>query len=99
MKPRHRMRRAGAPLLALVLFLGTARFVMGQQDDPSEIFLKAYLSAQQGERLEHESQFKTALANLGQELDYMDQPEFAKFWEADAQRIEAAIREIGRVQG
>ena len=44
-------------------------------------------------------QFKTALTNLGQELDYMDQPEFAKFWEADAKRIEAAIREIGRVQG
>ena len=35
---------------------------MGQQDDPSEIFLKAYLSAQQGEKLEHENRFKTALA-------------------------------------
>ena len=29
----------------------------------------------------------------------MDQAEFAKFWEADTKRIEAAIREIGRVQG
>jgi tripartite-type tricarboxylate transporter receptor subunit TctC len=47
----------------------------------------------------HTDQFKTALTNLGQELDYMDQPAFAKFWEADAKRIEAAIREIGRVQG
>ena len=37
---------------------------MGQQDDPSEIFLKAYLSAQQGEKLEHENQFKTALAKF-----------------------------------
>ena len=44
-------------------------------------------------------QFKTALTNLGQELDYMDQPEFAKFWEADAKRIESAIHHIGRVQG
>jgi Flp pilus assembly protein TadD len=35
---------------------------VGQQDDPSEIFLKAYLSAQQGEKLEHEDRFKTALA-------------------------------------
>jgi len=43
-------------------------------------------------------QFKTALANLGQELDYMDQPEFAKFWEADTNRIEAAIRSIGKVE-
>ena len=33
-----------------------------QGDDPSEIFLKAYLSAQQGEKLEHENRFKTALA-------------------------------------
>jgi tripartite-type tricarboxylate transporter receptor subunit TctC len=47
----------------------------------------------------HTDQFKTALTNLGQDLDYMDQPAFAKFWEADAKRIEAAIREIGRVQG
>src|SRR4029077_17766553 len=34
----------------------------GQQDDPSDIFLKAYLSAQQGEKLEHQNRFKTALA-------------------------------------
>ena len=42
---------------------------------------------------------KTALTNLGQELDYLDQPEFAKFWEADAKRIEAAVRQIGKVEG
>jgi tripartite-type tricarboxylate transporter receptor subunit TctC len=47
----------------------------------------------------HGDAFKTALVNLGQELDYMDQPEFAKFWEADTRRIEAAIRAIGKVQG
>jgi hypothetical protein len=29
----------------------------------------------------------------------MDQPEFAKFWDADAARIEAAIRTIGKVEG
>ena len=44
-------------------------------------------------------QFKTALANLGQEPAYMDQPEFAAFWEADTKRIEAAIRSIGKVEG
>lgn len=44
-------------------------------------------------------QFKNALTNLGQELDYLDQPEFAKFWDADAKRIEDAIHTIGRVQG
>ena len=47
----------------------------------------------------HSDQFKAALVNLGQELDYMDQPEFAQFWEADTKRIEAAIRAIGKVEG
>jgi tripartite-type tricarboxylate transporter receptor subunit TctC len=47
----------------------------------------------------HSDLFRTALTNLGQELDYMDQPEFAKFWEADTRRIETAIRQIGKVEG
>jgi tripartite-type tricarboxylate transporter receptor subunit TctC len=47
----------------------------------------------------HTEQFKSALANLGQELDYMDMPEFAAFWAADTKRIEAAIRAIGKVEG
>ena len=47
----------------------------------------------------HADQFKTALANLGQELDYMDQPDFQKFWDADAKRIEDAVRAIGKVEG
>jgi tripartite-type tricarboxylate transporter receptor subunit TctC len=46
----------------------------------------------------HSDQFKSALANLGQELAYMDQPEFAKFWDADAAVIETAIRTIGKVE-
>jgi tripartite-type tricarboxylate transporter receptor subunit TctC len=50
-------------------------------------------------RAAHSDQFKTALVNLGQELDYMDQPAFAQFWEADTKRIEAAIRAIGKVEG
>jgi len=44
-------------------------------------------------------QFKTAITNLGQELEYLDGPDFAKFWDADAKRIEAAVNLIGRVQG
>jgi len=47
----------------------------------------------------HTPQFESALANLGQSLDYMDIPEFAAFWAADTQRIEAAIRAIGKVEG
>ena len=47
----------------------------------------------------HGEQFRAALANLGQELAYMDQPEFAQFWDTDTKRIEAAIRSIGKVEG
>ena len=43
--------------------------------------------------------FKELMANLGQEVDYLDQPEFKAFWDADAARIEAAVRQIGRVEG
>src|SRR5437879_9613405 len=55
------MKRASVASLILCFFLGVTALV-GEQDDPSEIFLKAYLSAQQGEKLEHENRFKTALA-------------------------------------
>jgi tripartite-type tricarboxylate transporter receptor subunit TctC len=44
-------------------------------------------------------QFKTAIANIGDEVAYLDQPEFAKFWDEDAKRVEAAVHAIGRVQG
>jgi tripartite-type tricarboxylate transporter receptor subunit TctC len=47
----------------------------------------------------HSDTFKTAVTNLGQELGYLDQPDFRKFWDSDAARIEQAVRTIGRVQG
>ena len=47
----------------------------------------------------HSKQFLDTLENLGQELASMDQPEFTKFWAADARRQEDAINAIGRVQG
>jgi tripartite-type tricarboxylate transporter receptor subunit TctC len=47
----------------------------------------------------HNDVFKTAMTNLGQDLDYMDQPAFQKFWDADAKRIEEADNQIGKVQG
>jgi tripartite-type tricarboxylate transporter receptor subunit TctC len=47
----------------------------------------------------HSPEFLGTLDKLGQELAYMDQPEFAKFWTADARKIEDAINSIGRVQG
>ena len=59
---RCRMKQIGLVLVASFFFLPVSDLLWAQQDDPSEIFLKAYLSAQQGEKLEHESRFKTALA-------------------------------------
>jgi tripartite-type tricarboxylate transporter receptor subunit TctC len=47
----------------------------------------------------HSMEFLGTLDKLGQELAYMDQPEFASFWTADAKKIEDAITSIGRVQG
>ena len=47
----------------------------------------------------HSEQFLKAMDNLGQVVAYMDQPEFAKFWAADAKKMEEAIQSIGRVQG
>jgi tripartite-type tricarboxylate transporter receptor subunit TctC len=43
--------------------------------------------------------FRTAIANIGDEVAYLDAPEFAKFWDEDAKRVEAAVQAIGRVQG
>ena len=45
----------------------------------------------------HTDQFKGAMTNLGQELGYLDQADFKKFWDADTKHIEDAIRQIGRV--
>jgi tripartite-type tricarboxylate transporter receptor subunit TctC len=49
-------------------------------------------------RAAHSDQFTSTLANVGLDLAYLDQPEFIKFWDEDAERIETAIRQIGRVQ-
>jgi Flp pilus assembly protein TadD/septal ring factor EnvC (AmiA/AmiB activator) len=57
---RPRMIRPGSLLLAGLLFVVTS--AQAQSDDPSETFLKAYMTAQQGEKLERDNQFTRALA-------------------------------------
>ena len=42
-------------------------------------------------------QFKTAMKNIGEDVAYLDAPEFAKFWDTDAKRVEDAVHQIGRV--
>jgi tripartite-type tricarboxylate transporter receptor subunit TctC len=44
-------------------------------------------------------QFKGAIANIGDVVAHLDQPEFKTFWDADAQRVEAAVQSIGKVEG
>jgi tripartite-type tricarboxylate transporter receptor subunit TctC len=41
-------------------------------------------------------QFTAALANAGQELAYLDGPDFQTFWDIDGKRIDEAVILIGR---
>jgi tripartite-type tricarboxylate transporter receptor subunit TctC len=41
-------------------------------------------------------QFRTAVGNAGLELDYLDGPEFQKFWDIDGKRTDEAVIAIGR---
>ncbi len=54
--------RTGLILLAAFALWTASPALLAQADDPSETFLKAYMTAQQGDKLEHENQFKAALA-------------------------------------
>jgi tripartite-type tricarboxylate transporter receptor subunit TctC len=41
-------------------------------------------------------QLKTAISNVGLEIEYLDGPDFAKFWEVDGKRTDETVRLIGR---
>jgi tripartite-type tricarboxylate transporter receptor subunit TctC len=43
------------------------------------------------------AQFAKAIDNIGDVVAYLDQPDFAKFWDADAKRVEDAVHSIGKV--
>ena len=59
-----RMKKIGLILFAgFCLALATTRLA-AQSDDPSEVFLKAYMTSQQGEKLEHDNQLQAALAKF-----------------------------------
>src|SRR6185503_1655567 len=42
--------------------------------------------------------FGQAIKNIGDEVAYLDRPDFAKFLETDSKRVENAIRQIGKLQ-
>src|SRR6059058_3374977 len=56
------MKKIGSILLVTLAFCLAVPALIAQSDDPSETFLKAYMTSLQGEKLEHENQFKAALA-------------------------------------
>ncbi len=55
------MRKIGLFLFAGFLLFAAPLRLWAQAEDPSEVFLKAYMTSQQGEKLEHDNQFKAAL--------------------------------------
>ena len=57
------MNRIGVILLTGFSIL-LAPGVRAQSEDPSEVFLKAYMTSQQGEKLEHDNNFRDALAKF-----------------------------------
>ena len=40
--------------------------------------------------------FTAALSNIGQDLAYLDGPDFQKFWDIDGKRTDEAVISIGR---
>ena len=78
----------------LEYYLWVGLFAPKGTPEPAVAYLRKAL-----QQAANSAQFKAELTNLGQELEYMDQPEFQKFWDDDAKRIEAAVQTIGRVEG
>ena len=44
----------------------------------------------------HSTEFVAALTNAGQDLAYLDGPDFQKFWDIDGQRTDEAVIAIGK---
>ena len=45
-----------------------------------------------------DSRFVSALATVETPVQYLDAPELAKFWEADAQKLGEAVRRVGKLE-
>ena len=58
------MKKIGLILFAGFCFSFAPGRLAAQSSDPSEVFLKAYMSSQQGEKLEHDNQLQAALAKF-----------------------------------
>jgi len=58
------MNKIGLLLLPVLAFIAQPIVSFAQADDPSEVFLKAYMTAQQADKLERDNQLKPALSKL-----------------------------------
>ena len=58
------MKKFGLLLLAAFSVCLAPVRLAAQSNDPSEVFLKAYMTSQQGEKLEHDNQLQAALAKF-----------------------------------
>ncbi len=58
------MNKIGLFFLPVLALLAQPFIAVAQETDPSEVFLKAYMTAQQADKLERENQLKPALAKL-----------------------------------
>ena len=42
--------------------------------------------------------FKAALAKVETPVQYLDQPQFGRFWDADARKLAEVVKKIGKVE-
>jgi len=49
-------------------------------------------------RAVEDADFKTAMARVNSPIQYMDAPEFARYWDADAKRLAAVVKVVGKVE-
>ena len=45
-----------------------------------------------------DADFKTSMARVNSPINYLDAPEFAKYWAADAKRLAEVVKAIGKVE-
>ncbi len=48
-------------------------------------------------RAVEDADFKTAMSRVNSPIQYMDAPAFAQYWDADAKRLAAAVKVVGKV--
>ena len=45
-----------------------------------------------------DADFKAAMAKLSTPINYMDAPDFQKFWERDTKRLADVVKAVGRIE-